>query len=514
MTGLSARRIVVLRVAAQVVFFCLLVGLFLVAGRDWVPPGSIPLVFNLLDPLPPLLQWLTAGSFPPAALFVLVPVGLTLILGRFFCGWICPFGALHHFASWIMHRKVSPELKPSQLRWKYLVLAAIAVGALLGTSLGGWLDPFSLLTRSLSAAVLPAAGPVAERMEEVSPKAAASSPATRKQRYDLERGSIPSGIARVSTQPVLAGSILILLLGLNVSRRRLFCNVLCPLGALYGLLARFSLLRIGAADDCTNCRACARNCPYGGDPGERLLASECVLCFNCAGDCPREAVHFGRTRPWKPSALDVGRRRLLGAGAAGIAAALLPRASGERGALAYRDAVRPPGALPETEFLSRCVRCGQCQQACPTGFIQPAWLEAGVEGLWTPVVNARIGYCHAECNRCTRVCPSGAIRPLALAEKKSFKLGTALVDRNRCLTYSDGMNCTVCVDRCPVPGNAIRLDETEVTDYRGKRVRVGQIQVDPELCTGCGICEYVCVRRGAPGIFITSEEEARRAAGA
>jgi len=148
-------------------------------------------------------------------------------------------------------------------------------------------------------------------------------------------------------------------------------------------------------------------------------------------------------------------------------------------------------------------------QACPTNVIQPAVLEAGMDGLWTPVLKPNLGYCEFECNRCTEVCPTHAIEPLTLEEKKEFKIGTAVIDRNRCYTYADGYNCAVCEEHCPVPDKAIRFREVDVWNFEGKRVKVQQIYVVPDLCIGCGICQNVCPRSDQPAITVHAEEEQR-----
>jgi MauM/NapG family ferredoxin protein len=224
-------------------------------------------------------------------------------------------------------------------------------------------------------------------------------------------------------------------------------------------------------------------------------------------------VRFALPAGARRTPVDVGRRRLLGAAACGLAAAALPRASlAARPGLPHRF-MRPPGAVRERDFLECCARCGQCVQSCPTGFVQPALLEAGVEGLWTPVLDARAGWCAPECQRCTGACPTGALAPLTLEQKRAFKIGTAVVDRSRCYTWADGFECTVCADRCPVTPKAIRFREVESWDFHGRLVKVRQVYVVPGLCTGCGICEHFCPRGGAPGIVNTAEDEDREAVG-
>jgi ferredoxin len=128
--------------------------------------------------------------------------------------------------------------------------------------------------------------------------------------------------------------------------------------------------------------------------------------------------------------------------------------------------IRPPGALDEERFLARCLRCGQCMRICPGNIIQPALLEAGVQGLWTPTVNYRLGVsgCLPNCIACGQVCPTAAIRPFSLEEKQGrgefaaqgpIRLGTAFVDRSRCLPWAMDRPCLVCHELCPVSPKAI-----------------------------------------------------------
>lgn len=492
MTASTARRVGRLRVAALALSLAGFVGLLLSAGDPGPPPAIARGVFFLLDPLILLHHLARTHTVLVLGLLALIPLAMTLVLGRFFCGWICPFGAIHEAFSWAAGRRRGVLQRPDRHRLglKLCLFTLVLVAAVAGTSLVGWLDPFSLLTRSAASAVLPAAA-------------------------SLLPGTGPA--SRASVQPVLIGSIFLLLIALNAWKRHYFCTTLCPLGALYGIPARLSLLRLSTGQACDDCRACARRCPYEGGPAREYLQSECVVCLRCVQDCPREAVSVGFSRPsWlsrsarrERTGVDPGRRRLLGAAAAGIALALLPKAAVAGRNRIRRTFLRPPGAVRESDFLARCLRCGQCVQACPTSFIQPATLEAGFEGVWTPVLNARAGYCAFECNRCTLACPSEAIAPLTLAEKQSFKVGTAAVDKDRCFTYADGFNCTACVDRCPVPTKPLRFREVEMSDFRGQEVRVRQVYVVPDLCTGCGICEHVCPRGGPPGIVVTAEDEVR-----
>ena len=473
----TAKTLQNLRIFSQWVFTLLFLCLFLLPFLSSSAKGPATQYFFYSDPLLFINGLILTKTISILFLLSIIPLVLTLFLGKFFCGWICPMGAMQQMVSWIAGSSKAWKEGPDKhlLRFKYLVLAFIIVTAILGSSFATWADPFSLLTRSL-AAFLP---------------------------------KNPEG--RLAVLPLLPAAIFILILMMNIYRSRFFCNVICPLGALYGLVSRFGIFRIRTGTACNECHSCSSHCPYGGDAGKYFMKSECISCFNCAADCPSETVEISIGKKGKkPSAnIDPGRRSFFGTVALGVAAAYLPKISYSSGKGLKVSFLRPPGSLKEKSFLDRCQRCGQCIQACPTGFIRPAVSEAGIAGVWTPVVNAKYGDCEFTCNACTQVCPSGAIQKISLEKKQVFKIGTAIVDKDICYTHADGFNCSVCRDACPLPQKAILFRETETWNYQGRKVRVKQIYVDPDICTGCGICENVCVRPDEPGIFITAGDEYR-----
>ncbi len=160
--------------------------------------------------------------------------------------------------------------------------------------------------------------------------------------------------------------------------------------------------------------------------------------------------------------------------------------------------VRPPGALPEAEFLATCIRCGRCADACPNRCISPFTeatgrdlsLRPGPTQVNTPVIFPRRQACML-CNGapgdrllCTDACPSGALQvtrkqPDAILE--SVDMGTAEVDTNLCYSYN-GASCGACVRACPFEGKALRAGLWE------------KPLIDPDVCVGCGLCERSCIR--------------------
>jgi len=165
--------------------------------------------------------------------------------------------------------------------------------------------------------------------------------------------------------------------------------------------------------------------------------------------------------------------------------------------------------LPEPQFLAACIRCGECMKVCPTNALQPAKTQAGPEGLWTPVLVPQIGYCEYYCSLCTQVCPTGAIKELKIKEKIKVKIGSAWINKNRCLPFALGESCNVCEEQCPTSPKAVQLIETEVLLPDGSWANQGVPVVNLDLCIGCGICETKCPVNDEPAIYCTSLGESR-----
>ncbi|MBN2133675.1 MAG: 4Fe-4S dicluster domain-containing protein [Sedimentisphaerales bacterium] len=125
--------------------------------------------------------------------------------------------------------------------------------------------------------------------------------------------------------------------------------------------------------------------------------------------------------------------------------------------------LRPPGSVAESEFLDRCIRCGECFKVCPGPVLSPAGLEFGLEALWTPVVVPSHAGCHQDCNFCTQVCPTQAIRPLSLSEKRKTSIGLAVINPKTCLSRSGQHDCQLCFNECKAAGyNAIQMRRIEL----------------------------------------------------
>ena len=280
-----------------------------------------------------------------------------------------------------------------------------------------------------------------------------------------------SALPRLYVGAGLILALFLLVSALNLWIPRFYCRFICPTGALLGWVSAKSPWRIGKQrDDCSHCKACEAHCEGGCDPDGVLRWPECVLCMNCTRACPDAVLRYqtARSASSEEAAPDLRRRGVLAALGSGLALIPAARLGGWMGAHLRPRLIRPPGALAEAEFLARCLKCGQCMRVCPSNIIQPAGLEAGWEGVWSPVLNFRIGTsgCQPGCVACGHVCPTAAIRPLTPDEKAGraawrdrgpIRLGCAFVDRGRCLPWAMDTPCIVCQENCPVSPKAIHI---------------------------------------------------------
>jgi ferredoxin-type protein NapG len=163
--------------------------------------------------------------------------------------------------------------------------------------------------------------------------------------------------------------------------------------------------------------------------------------------------------------------------------------------------LRPPGALPEEEFLAACIRCGLCVTACPFDTLHLAPIEDGA-AYATPYLEARETPCYLcrqyEALQCTNVCPTGALQPVIGTDNQDIfshvKMGVAVINTDTCLAWNNVV-CRACWHACPFPDDAIGLD------------MMGRAEVYPDSCVGCGLCVHACLT-DEPSITVDPEQRA------
>ena len=491
-------RITHVRLISQIFFMGLFLFLSFVTQFGYLKGYPVSL-FLEADPLVAIATAITTHTLYRGLLWSLVLIIPALLLGRIFCNWICPYGILHQFTGWVFNnRSIKDQIESNRYRnlftLKYYILIGTLAAAVFGSLQIGLLDPIALLSRSFAVAVLPVVDMPTEWIY------------VRPHMHQLGW---------------VVGFILLILVAMNLVIPRFFCRALCPLGATLGLLSRFSLWRIERdVRKCVDCDLCLQRCEGASDPHTHLRKSECFVCFNCIDDCPHDALSFQMLPPVSHEVTypDLNRRHAIFAGLTGLFFFAFSRRTGALTENFKKDLIRPPGSVAEPGFLERCIKCDQCIRVCPTNVLQPAMFEGGVEGIWTPVMNMRMGYCELNCTLCGQVCPTGAIQKISIAQKLGIgefvdlgpvKTGTAFYDRGRCLPWAMDTPCVVCEEVCPTSPKAIFSREVEITNRWGDKVKLTRPYVDPNLCIGCGICEHECPVKDHRAIRVTAVGETR-----
>jgi ferredoxin len=447
--------------------------------------------FLIIDPLVSLSTAIAARSWvwslTSAAIILLVCV----IVPRGFCGYLCPLGTVIDLFDWAVGKHVTRFRVPDDGWWvhiKYYLLLAILVAAGCGVLISGVFAAIPVITRGLLFTVSPLQSGAMRGWHLVPP---------------MNAGHIVS--------LVLFAAVL----GLGFLKPRFWCRYVCPSGAMFSLGNLFRVSERKVESSCIHCNKCVEICPFDAiKPDFTTRTTDCTMCQTCGGVCPTQAIKF--VERWNGVQLKLiddppthetalGRRGFLsaavgvtagvagGLGAAGVTTALGANLDDPG---AWRP-IRPPGSVPEREFLQQCIRCGECFKACPNDVLHPLGFQQGLEGLWTPHVNADWAGCESSCNACTQVCPTGAIRALPLIEKRVCRIGLAEVNLQTCLPYAGREACQLCVDECHHAGyHAIEFTRvhTEV-DAAGNPVEDSGFLAPVVLadkCVGCGLCQTRC----------------------
>jgi MauM/NapG family ferredoxin protein len=478
------------------------------------PDGLEVDYFLRLDPLLSLGTMIASRSIIDQLLPGLVILGAVMLLGRFFCGHICPMGTtLDALQILVPHKRATTKNSAYEntkrfRHWKYLGLLGILGAAVGGSSLVFLGSPLSWVTRMYSLVLHPTLIFLGELgLQFTAPLASKAG------FHSLLYADITP---RFFATNVFVFVFFAALVGLAYAQPRFWCRNLCPAGALMGLFSRRPLIRRHVSDSCTGCGRCVRRCPVSAisESPQEAAHSECIVCMRCKEVCPESAVSFtlgNGSSGGAAQAPDPTRRGILLGLGSGLMTAGLFRTNIDQPNTLRREQtaldpelIRPPGALPEPEFLSKCIRCGECLKACPTNTLQPVWLKAGLEGIFSPVLMTRLAGCATHCNVCGKVCPTGAIRDLPLIEKNHAKIGTAWVVRQNCLAWEQDKKCLVCDEVCPYNALAFR-------PVPGLRNAVPFVLEN--RCTGCGWCESKCPVTGASAIRINIVGELRLANG-
>ena len=286
---------------------------------------------------------------------------------------------------------------------------------------------------------------------------------------------------------------------------RLYCNSICPVGTLLGIISKISFFKIVIDDDyCEGCGVCEKVCKSECiDTEEKLIDfSRCVSCFNCFAVCPTEGLKYelslARRAEKKNEVYDYKKREFIFGGLIYLLG-LTGVVRSQNKIQILRDSTipviagpaSPPGSQSIEHFTESCTACHLCVSTCPTRVLQPSFLEYGLLGILQPRMDYHTGFCNYECTLCSQICPTGAILPIGTKDKKLKQLGKAKFIKHNCIVFTQRTECGACAEHCPtkavkmVPENKLFVPK-----------------VDEEICIGCGACEYACPTKPYKAIYV------------
>ena len=411
------------------------------------------------------LGWMPKIQILPAilALNVVVILGIMLVnflIGRLYCSVVCPMGIFQDIFIWF-HRIIFGKKRPYRYRkpqnWvRYTVLVLFVILMVLGLNgIATLVAPYSAYTRMVA------------------------------------------NIHGTGLVHWIAIATLCCIGVMSFMYGRLWCNTLCPVGTLLGLISKYSLFGIRIdPEKCVACGKCEKRCKANCINLESKIVdgSRCVMCFNCLGHCKQGAITISRDsrKTRESSPVDDSRRKFLAVTAAvGAATALHAQEQKLDGGLAAIEnkqvpkrnmPLKPAGAISLKNFESRCTACQLCVSKCPEKVLRPS---TELSSLMQPYMAFDQGYCRTACTRCSEVCPTGAIQHIDKEQKTAISIGHAVVLTDNCI------GCGACARHCP--SAAILMVD-------------GKPAVNESMCLGCGACEYYCPARPMTAIYVEGRE--------
>lgn len=410
---------------------------------------------------------------------------LTLLFGRVYCSVICPLGIWQDVVEYLaraFNRRKRYKFLPARNILRYSLLGVAILTFFLGfTFLLSLLEPYSIYGRIASNLFRPLYQLGNNLLTDI---------LGWFNSYSLYIVEIT---IRSLFSFIVALLSLLIISFLGYRYGRLYCNTICPVGSLLGLISRYSIFKIKINEKaCNSCGACSTKCKASciNSKKHQIDYSRCVTCFNCLTACKQKAISFtySFSSVKKESEHNNGRRTFIALTGTGLVTLPLAKAQNAIAALSSKKAFKrkqplsPPGSVSAEHLQNHCTACHLCVSRCPSHVLKPAFTEYGLSGLMQPIMSFEEGFCNYDCTVCSHTCPNGAIVPLTKEEKHLTQMGRVVFTLENCIVYNYDTDCGACSEHCP----------TQAVTMKPYKDGLTIPSVDPDICVGCGGCEYVC----------------------
>jgi len=486
-----------IRIAVSI-FFLLFTSILFLDIANFLPPDLFGYV-TLFQFIPSAIKF--AVLFIPSSIGFIIILILTLFFGRVYCSSICPLGTVQDIASHIANKKKRKKkfLYSKEYFWlRYIILVVTILSLFSGQLLLIiLLDPYSNFGRILAQLFNPFINILnnffAFTLEKLNI-------------YSLYPIEIKSGYFIAALFPFL---FLAFILFLSYKRGRLYCNTVCPLGTLLGIISKFTIFKLKIdKTTCEGCGVCSKVCKSECIElkSKKIDFSRCVACYNCLDVCPSDAINyqFISSEIVKQSS-DKSRRDFLSRTSLFIIGLttnalsqikIIPQKE-SKVAVKKNSVSSPPGSKSIDHFTSNCTACQLCITACPTRVLQPSFTEYGIFNIFQPFMDYKTNYCNYDCTACSQVCPTAAILPLTAEHKKNIQIGKAKFIEDNCIVKTENTACGACSEHCPT--KAVLM-----IDYKGN-LKIPEIT--NKYCVGCGACEFACPTKPYKAIYVDGNLE-------
>ncbi|MCQ2237017.1 MAG: 4Fe-4S dicluster domain-containing protein [Bacteroidales bacterium] len=481
------------RLLTAVVVLCLVTAMFL----DYT--GTLHTYFS----------WLAKIQFLPAVLAINVGVilglvALTAVMGRIYCSVICPLGIFQDVLGRVFkgfdkskkQHKYRYSYSPAKNILRYIMLAVMIIAIIAGFSVVVMLlSPYSMygkIVAGIGAYIMKGISMGLEYIDE------------RIGTYLI----YPNDVT-ISFWVLSIGTIALIALAILASKYgRTYCNTICPVGTVLGVISKYSLLKIQIdTEKCKNCGLCEKRCKASclNIKKHQIDYSRCVTCFDCLDECKHGAISYAWRKGKETKKIDENKRAFV-ATATAILGATAAKAQHKLvdGGLTIVEAKRvpprkiapvPAGSESVSNMESHCTACQLCITACPNRVLTPS---TELDSFMQPRMSFNNGHCRVGCTACSDVCPTGAIKKIKKEEKTAIAVGLAVWVKENCVVLTKNDSCGNCARHCPA--GAISMVHTP--DSEKNEVPV----INAEKCIGCGACENLCPARPISAIYVEGYE--------